>query len=242
MELRGERECRACGTRWSYYETESVVCPDCGSLRSVAVDEGAVHTGGDADLDLSDARAAVDDEPLDRVATLAAEAARDYRRDVGFVSGGDLRPLPDEYLLAAEVEAVGSRLAREMQVTEAAEHYFLTLLRVPVEGERPGPDAVPAELRAERGLAVSRSVDAYRRDLRTYLDDVDGVTAPVRDCHHFREFMARVDADSERVAEALRERGFVVHVLDEETVQICVTDANAHDADELVAATLEVVP
>ena len=192
MELRGERECRACGTRWSYYETEGVECPDCGSLRSVAVDEGSVHTGGDANLDLSDARAAVDEEPLDRVATLAAEAARDYRRDVGFVFGGDLRPLPDEYLLAAEVEAVGSRLAREMQVTEAAEHYFLTLLRVPVDGERPGPGAVPAELRAERGLAVSRAVDAYRRDLRTYLADVDGDLATAFSA--IRAHQKRVDA------------------------------------------------
>jgi len=174
MELRGERECRACGTRWSYYETGAIACPDCGSLRSVAVDDGAVHTGGDATLDLGEARAAVDEASVDRVATAAADAARDYRRDVGFVSGGDLRNLPDDYLLAAEIEAVGSRLARELQVSETAEHYLLTLLRVPVDGERPGPDAVPTELRAERGLAVSRAVDAYRRDLRAYVEDVDG--------------------------------------------------------------------
>jgi DNA-directed RNA polymerase subunit RPC12/RpoP len=31
MKIRGERECTDCGTRWSYYDTASVECPQCGS-------------------------------------------------------------------------------------------------------------------------------------------------------------------------------------------------------------------
>jgi DNA-directed RNA polymerase subunit RPC12/RpoP len=39
MKIRGERECKDCGARWSYYETGSVSCPECGSRRSVGVDD-----------------------------------------------------------------------------------------------------------------------------------------------------------------------------------------------------------
>jgi hypothetical protein len=194
MELRGERECRECGRRWSYFETESIACPDCGSPRSVSVDEATVHTGTRATLDLSDARGAVDEGPLDRVATLAVEAAREYRRESGFVAGGDLRPLDDEALLAAEVETVGTTLSRALQHTDEAEHYFLTLLRAPVDGERPGPDAVPDALRAERGLAVSRAVGEYRRDLRASVDE-DSVDAPLASAlSAIRAHRERIDA------------------------------------------------
>jgi hypothetical protein len=173
MELRGSRECRDCGTQWSYFETESITCPDCGSPRSTAVDDGAVHTGSEADLDLADARAAIDDQPIARVGELAASAARSYRQSVGFVAGGELRALDDEYVLAAELETVGSRLARRLEITDDEEAHLLALLRASVDGERPGPAAVPASLQASRGLAISRAVADYRRDVRDYLGGLD---------------------------------------------------------------------
>ncbi|MDY6780397.1 MAG: hypothetical protein SV760_07620 [Halobacteria archaeon] len=37
MEISGERECLECGSRWSYFDTREVACPDCGSLRSKSV-------------------------------------------------------------------------------------------------------------------------------------------------------------------------------------------------------------
>ena len=61
MRIRGERECKDCGTRWSYYETGTPSCPDCGSLRSVGVGERTQHTAGTAALDLSPARNYLDD-------------------------------------------------------------------------------------------------------------------------------------------------------------------------------------
>ncbi|QZY00258.1 aminomethyl-transferring glycine dehydrogenase subunit GcvPA [Halobaculum rubrum] len=72
------------------------------------------------------------------------------------------------------------------------------------------------------------------------LDALDGVEAPLDDRHHFREFTVGVD-DAPGVAAGLEERGFAVHVLDDETLQVCVTDLNADAADDLVAAVAEVV-
>jgi len=171
MEIRGERECRDCGTRWSYGETGSVACPSCGSVRSVGRGDRAVHTAGGAALDLGDARAAVDDEPLGRVAELAGDAGRDYRLAAGFVDAGELLPLDDTYLVAAELETVGAELRRAMRVDEESEYYLLALLRAPAAAERPAPDEVPPALVPARGLAVSRAVEDYHRDLRQVVDD-----------------------------------------------------------------------
>ncbi|RQG98988.1 aminomethyl-transferring glycine dehydrogenase subunit GcvPA [Natrarchaeobius oligotrophus] len=68
------------------------------------------------------------------------------------------------------------------------------------------------------------------------LDEIDGVSAPVRNRYHFREFRARVDADAEAVVAALNDDGFAIHAVDEETVQLCVTDVNEHRIDDLVDA------
>ncbi|UIP00560.1 aminomethyl-transferring glycine dehydrogenase subunit GcvPA [Halobaculum sp. CBA1158] len=73
------------------------------------------------------------------------------------------------------------------------------------------------------------------------LDALDGVTAPLDDGHHLREFTVGVD-DAPGVAAGLEERGFAVHVLDDETIQVCVTELNADAADDLAAAFAEVTP
>ncbi|WP_435145036.1 aminomethyl-transferring glycine dehydrogenase subunit GcvPA [Halobaculum sp. P14] len=76
------------------------------------------------------------------------------------------------------------------------------------------------------------------------LDGVDGVTAPLHDRHHFREFavgVADAPVDAPTAADGLRDRGYAVHTLDEETLQVCVTDLTADETDGLVAAFAEVV-
>ncbi|MHB9286080.1 TFIIB-type zinc ribbon-containing protein [Halobacteriales archaeon Cl-PHB] len=171
MKVRGERECQDCGTRWSYYETGSVACPDCDGLRSVGVGDRALHTDSPADLDLTSVRNAVDDEPLAQVAERAADQTRAFTRKTGFVDAGDLRPLSTRFLAAVELRTVATSLAHEMRPDEATELYFLELLQEADEGERPTPDEVPDALRAERGLAVAAAVSDYRSDLRTYIDD-----------------------------------------------------------------------
>lgn len=172
MKIRGERECQDCGTRWAYYETGSVECPSCGSLRSVGVeDERTLHTASSVSLDLTPARELLDEgKSLRQVAETAGELTREFTRGYGFVDGGDFRPLDDRYLSAMELRHVAGDLSRTASVDEAEEFYLLTLLRGDL-GDRPAPDEVPDSLRAARGLAYANAVKAYRSDLRTYLDE-----------------------------------------------------------------------
>jgi glycine dehydrogenase subunit 1 len=72
------------------------------------------------------------------------------------------------------------------------------------------------------------------------VDEVDGVTAPVHDRHHFREFVARTDRPAEAVAADLATGGFAVHAVDDHEVQLAVTDTNAGQVDDLVATLEEV--
>jgi uncharacterized Zn finger protein (UPF0148 family) len=170
MEIRGERECAACGTRWSYYETGSVECPACGSLRSTGVGDRAEHTASPVEFDLTPLRSAVDADPLEEVGERAAERAAEYVRRAGFVDAGELRPLADTYLVAAELRRVGSYVARTLRLAEPEEAYFLRLLRGDTDGRPPAAE-VPESLAPERALAVTASVDAYLGDLRRVLEE-----------------------------------------------------------------------
>ncbi|MFC4553356.1 MULTISPECIES: aminomethyl-transferring glycine dehydrogenase subunit GcvPA [Halorussus] len=77
-------------------------------------------------------------------------------------------------------------------------------------------------------------------DLADRLDDVSGLQAPVHDRHHFREFVAHTDQPAAAIASDLEAEGFAVHAVGEHEVQVCVTDANEHAVDRLVAAFEEV--
>lgn len=170
MKLRGRRECTGCGTHWSYFETGGVECPNCGSVRSVALDESAAqHTAGGGELDLADARRAVDERPLGEVAELAAESCRAFLVDRGFIDGGELRALDDVTVAAAELRQVADRVKRSMNPDADAEWYLLALLRGASDGER--PDEVPEAYRAARGMAIASAVERYRIDVSRYLDE-----------------------------------------------------------------------
>lgn len=181
MKLRGERECKDCGERWSYYETGEAACPNCGSLRSVGVeDERKHHTDSPADLDLSAPRAAVgDDASIADVATDIEETCRSYLRKRGFIHGGDLRTLDDTFLAVHELRTAVADYGRDRSVgvdhgsvgDDEAERYVVALLAGADDGDRPGVEEVPDSMTAARGLAYARAVEAYREDVATYLDD-----------------------------------------------------------------------
>lgn len=171
MKIRGERECQACGTRWSYYQTGSITCPECGSMRSVGVDERTEHTDTPVALDLTSVLEAIDSGPIDQVAERAVEQCREYVRQRGFIRGGELRQLDTEFVMAVELQYIASEIARSMRVTEDEQQYFLSLVRGLTDGDRPDPGTVPDSLAAPRGLAIAAIIDAYRRDLTRYLSE-----------------------------------------------------------------------
>jgi uncharacterized Zn finger protein (UPF0148 family) len=220
MKVRGERECRDCGTRWSYYETGSVACPGCGSVRSRGVGDRADHTAGPATLDLSGVRAAVGEEPLREVAERAAEAGAEYTRRAGFVHAGELQPLSATYLAAAELRRVGTTLAQSMRAGDEAELYFLSLLDGAEDGERPPPEEVPAGLRADRGLAVAAAADAYVSDVRRLVDPGSELAEVFSALRARRKRIEALEggvdpAEAERVVRALRDAGAYIREDDE---------------------------
>lgn len=201
MEIRGERECSACGNRWSYYDTGRITCPACGSVRSVGVDEPSEHTAGTATFDLTSVRADVDEAPLADLADRAAEEARAHVRNAGFVHAGELQPLDDTFLAATELRRVGTTLGRVMHRGEAEELYFLELLGGADRGERPDPDAVPEPLYPERGLAVAASVDVYLSDLRRAYGDRDSaVNSVLSTARAHRKRIEALDGDVDPAA------------------------------------------
>jgi len=212
MKIRGERECKSCGTQWSYYETGSVGCPACGSLESVGIDDRSEHTDLPAEFDLTDVRNAIDDVSTETVAERAAEVCRTYVRRRGFVTGGALRELDDTYLAANELQHVADRITRSHEpLDERDELYVLSLLRDADDGTRPPPSAVPPTLRDARGLAAANAVRDYRRDIRTWADD------------------RSLSTDKRSALESLGEHVTRVRLLD--------GDVDAHLAEDLIETT-----
>ncbi|WP_408958763.1 TFIIB-type zinc ribbon-containing protein [Natrinema sp. 74] len=213
MKIRGERECRECGTHWSYYETGSVGCPACGSLRSVGVDERTEHTDLRVAFDLTPVRNAIDEIETDDLAERARDRCREYVRRRGFVNAGTLRELDDTYLAATELLHVADIVAREIRLEDREELYFLELLRDADGGDRPPVEDVPQPLRAARGLAYANAVREYRRDVRTWAEDRDLTASERKTLETLGEHVKRVrmlDGDvkpriAERLVEATRD-------------------------------------
>ena len=208
MKIRGQRECKECGTEWSYYDTGAVSCPSCGSRYSVGTEaDRTLHTASAATLDLTPVRNSIDAEPLDRLAERAGSLAREFTQGYGFVDTGRLQPLDETYLTAMELRYVAGELGRRLRVSDEQEQYFTELLRAD-EGIRPTAADVPRSMRAPRGLAYASAVREYRSDLRSYLEEspdpaVDGVSE--RLSSHVRRVRALEGDVSPREAESLIE-------------------------------------
>jgi hypothetical protein len=176
MKVRGERECRACGARWSYYEVGSVECPDCGSLVSVGVGTRSTHTDAAITLDLSAHRARFGDAratlPTAGVDDLQSDL-REYTRKRGFIRGGELRPLDDTYLAARELLEAVDLYDRLRDPADRDGEYLLTLLGGADAGERPPAESVPDAFHEARGMAAVHAVDDYRSDVLAFLDELE---------------------------------------------------------------------
>lgn len=102
--------------------------------------------------------------------------------------------------------------------------------------------AIHASLLGPEGLVdlAERCVE-LPHDVASRFDEVDGVTAPAFDRYYFREFVAEVDGDAEKVAGDLLERGYVVGVDSGSRLRVCVTEVNEDEVDGLVDALEEVM-
>ena len=226
MKIRGERECTECGTRWSYYETGSVGCPACGSLRSVGRDERREHTDLEVEFDLTPVRADVDESSTAELAERAHDRASTYVRRRGFVRGGELRDLDDDYLAALELRHASDVVARRMRIDDREELYFLSLLRDADAGGRPPAEEVPASMHAPRGLAAADAVEEYRRDVRTWAEGRDlapaerGILETLGDhVRRVRMLEGNVPPESaDRLVEAARDLGIGLRERDEDAV------------------------
>jgi len=213
MKVRGQRECKRCGTQWSYYETGSVTCPCCGSLRSVGLDERTEHTAGPVEFDLTPVRGAIDEEPVGRLAGRAADLADEYVRESGFVHAGSLRPLDSEFVAALELKHVGRDLSHRMRIDDDEKRYVLDLLAGADEGDRPTPAEVPDSLASARGLAAAAAIEAYHREITRLHDDLDPAVRNV--LGRLRDHRKRIEAldgdvpsrESERFLDAIRDVG-----------------------------------
>lgn len=183
MRIRGRRRCKDCEREWSYFETGTVNCPDCGSLRSVGLGDRERHTDSAVTLELGPHRASLDDHTaVEDIADELKATLRDYVRQRGFVHGGTLQPVDDTVLAAAELLHAVDVLARTRDPSDEARLYVLELLRGADQGERPAPSAVPDSMTAARGLAYAEALSTFCADLGTWLDD-----APDRLAEQVRE-------------------------------------------------------
>lgn len=228
MEIKGERECTACGRRWSYYDTGEVACPDCGSLKSVGRDaERKLHTDGPAELDLTPIAERLADRPLSDIASETTDRCRSYVRQRGFIDGGELRELDETYLIASELAAAIGAYERSLSSgsldpetdDEEQLHLFALLGR-----ERPPADEVPDSLASARGLAYARAVSSYREDVLAWLDaDEESRPTVRRALGRLDDHLRRVEAldggvaprDAERLVEIARDLGRAVEKDDE---------------------------
>ena len=220
MNIRGERRCKDCGTTWSYADTGSVECPNCGSRLSVGVDDRALQTDKPTEYDLTAARNATDDQRLQAVATIAKDESRAYVRARGFISDGDLRPLSETYVAAQELAYAAATIERSHSVSENDPEgfYLYSLLRGADAGERPPANEVPESMHHARGLAAAAAIRDYRTDAVDWLDertDHEGERGDVR-----------------RALETLGDHGKRVEALDGEVAP--------ETADELVVTAREI--
>ena len=219
MEIRGDRRCRDCGARWSYFETEGIVCPECESPHSVAAGgEARLHTDRDVEIDLTPLRRRAGNEPTEDVTDEIVETCREYIARRGFVRGGDLLALDDVYLAVVELRYAAAFYSPRMD--ETAESYLLSLLQGAEAGER--PESVPAPLNPAIALARAEAVDTYRRELVRILEDYED-PALAGACGSLVDHVRRVRAldgdvplaDTERLVTVAREIGSYLNDEDE---------------------------
>ncbi|MFW6448740.1 MAG: aminomethyl-transferring glycine dehydrogenase subunit GcvPA [Halobacteriota archaeon] len=231
-----------------YAESPTIVGaiePDLAAIGELADDNDAAFVLGSDPIAL-----ALLERPADVGADVVVGDASVLGLPAAFGMGLGLFATREEYLrqvpgrlVGATADAEGTRafaltlvtreqhIRRERATSNICTNQAWVALRAAIHAAWLGADGL-LSLAAE---AVQRP-----RDVAAELDAIDGVTAPVHDRHHFREFAFAVE-DAPAVADALLERGYAVHQLDDRTLQACVVNREETVLDGFVAAVEEVV-
>jgi len=123
-------------------------------------------------------------------------------------------------------------IRRERATSNICSNQAWIALRAAIHATCLGPDGL---------VSLANRCTELPETLADEIDSIEGVTAPVHDGYHFREFKAKLDSDASEVASELSDKGFAVHNLDEQTIQISVTDQNQHMISEFATALTEVM-
>jgi len=202
MEIRGERECLDCGETWSYFETRDPECPECGSLRSRAIEDATEDTAGEVEVEDIVTRFGGDFEGALRD---TEEKCREYTSRAGFVEGGELQPPKAEYVMACEVKHAANELLRETrEVTDAEHAYVVSLVEGLGGGEPPSPDERPESLDTAHNLAVAETVEEYAKDITRYLRDRELSDGRVEEARDLAKRTQATDGTENDAVEGLR--------------------------------------
>jgi len=203
MEIRGERECLDCGETWSYFDTREPECPECGSLRSRAVEDAAEDTAGAVETGDLLTRLGGD---FDAALEEAEERCREYTSRAGFVRGGELLPPEPVYVMTCEIKHIAAEFAGAREPTEEEREYVVALVEGVESGEPPSPDERPGSLDAAHNRAVAETVEEYAKEISSYLrsvgeKDADGRVEEARD---LAKRTQATDGDADDAVEGLR--------------------------------------
>jgi len=225
---------------------EGVIDGNVGAVGDLAEEYGALFCLGSdlVALSLLESPAALGaDVVVGDASVLGLPAAHGMGLGIFACREAFLRQVPGR-LVGASTDSDGTRaytltlqtreqhIRRERATSNICTNQAWVALRTAIHAAAVGPEGL---------LDLAEQCHRLAERTATDLDAVDGVTAPVRDCYHFREFKARVDTDARDLAADLRERGLSVHALDADEIQVCVTEVTADETDDLAAAVAEVL-
>lgn len=201
MEIRGERECLDCGETWSYFETREPACPECGSLRSRAVEDaeedssGAVETGDILTRFGTDFHEALSE---------AEDRCREYTSRKGFVEAGELLPPEPAYVMACEVKHVAAEFTGARQPEDGEREYVVSLVEGVEKEDPPAPEDRPESLDAAHNRAVAETVEEYSKEVSRYLDGLDDADSRVEEARDLAKRTQATDGKEGDAVEGLR--------------------------------------